>query len=104
MTLARHVRDSFADWNRTHTGRPIDTWVVNFYTPAGQPDDFVVIVVGLEAHETSALTIRGLRTRIARMCRYYQVGPVTLTVRTLDSVIVAGPREAPARNRPAPPR
>jgi len=53
----------------------------------------VMVVVGLEADQTSIREMRDLRNRIVRICRRFDVGPFPIEARTLDSrIIVRGRR------------
>jgi len=98
MIPARGVREAFDYWTRTHESRLLDDLVVNFYTPKDRPEDLVMVVVGLEAAQTTVGEMRDLRNRIVRICRRFDVGPFPIEARTLDSlIVVSGRRSTPTR-------
>jgi len=88
MSTARRVRDAFAEWSATHTGVLLDTSIVNFHTPRDS-DAEVVVILGLdESHSVHSAELSELRDRVARIAREAGIGPVSITVRNLDSSIV----------------
>lgn len=88
MTLARRVRDAFTEWSTAHTGFRLDTSIVNFHTPRDSEEE-VVVVIGLDdRHTVRPSELSELRYRIARIARRAGIGPVSITVRNLDSSIV----------------
>ena len=94
MTLASRVRDAFDEWSTTHTGYLIDSAIASYYSPRGSPED-VIVVVGLdESHSVRPSEIKEFRNRMARIARIAGIEPVSITVRTLDSGIMA---KAPVR-------
>jgi len=101
MIPARGVREAFDYWTRTHESRPLDDLVVNFYTPKDRPEDLVMVVVGLEAAQTTVGEMRDLRNRIVRICRRFDVGPFPIEARTLDSLIVVSGRRSTATQAPS---
>jgi len=88
MSIARQVRDAFAEWSATHTGVLLDTSIVNFHTPRNS-DNEVVVILGLdESHSVHPSELSELRERVARIARRASIAPVSITVRNLDSSIV----------------
>jgi hypothetical protein len=89
MTLASRVRAAFDEWSTTHTGYLIDSAIASYYSPRDSPED-VIVVLGLnERHSVRPSDVEELRSRIARIARSAGIEPVSITVRTLDSGIVA---------------
>lgn len=88
MTLARRVRDAFAEWSTSHTGFLLDTSIVNFSTSRNSENE-VVVTIGLDdRHSVHPSELSELRDRIARISRKAGIAPVSITVRNLDSSIV----------------
>jgi hypothetical protein len=53
-----------------------------------------MVVVGVEAEQTTVGEMRDLRNRIVRICRRFDVGPFPIEARTLDSLIIIGGRRS----------
>jgi len=101
MTVARRVRDAFAEWSATHTGFLIDSSIVNFHAPRGA-DEEVVVIVGLDQrHSVDPAELGELRDRVSRVARKAGITPVSITVRNLDSTIVVTESGWVSSNEPA---
>jgi hypothetical protein len=87
MNHARRLRETVDYWAKTHPTSGLEELAVNFFTPKDGPDDVVMVVVALEAPQTSSARMREIRNTIAALGRRAAVGPIVVSARTLDSEI-----------------
>jgi hypothetical protein len=88
MNYPRRLRETVDYWASTHPGSGMAELAVNFYTPKHGPDDVVMVVIALEAGQSSVPQMREIRNTIAELSRRGAVGPIAVSARTLDSEIV----------------
>jgi hypothetical protein len=82
MNYPRRLRQTVDYWADTYAGSGRDELAVNFSARKDVPEDVVMVVIALEAHQTCVSQTREIRNTIAVLSRRCAVGPTVVPAGT----------------------